>query len=348
MIISTNREESEESFEDLLLHTKYKLEKTAQESPEFFLSRESQKFEVDVAEAMRHAALYTPFEETIHHYSGIKFPDIVAKKYFGVEVKTTVQSHWRTTGNSIFESTRVEDVKKIYLLFGKLSDPIEFKYRKYEDCLCDIVVTHSPRYLIDMNLQEGETIFDKVGVDYDSFRNLSNPFKPITQYYRDKLSPGEDLWWLEAKSDTVENPSTPLAIRLWRNLDIGLKRQIIVRSFVFFPEIFGSDYKRISPWLVQEYGVISPSLRDTFSAGGRCVLPGPLQKWGELPHMYSVFFENISTFKQLLRREDINKLLYYWGIEELRNERLVTWAELVRNYLEPKNVAPFLDILNIN
>ena len=33
---------------------------------------------------------------------------------------------------------RVEDVEHIFILFGKLHKPVEFKTRRYEDCLCDI------------------------------------------------------------------------------------------------------------------------------------------------------------------------------------------------------------------
>lgn len=49
-------------------------------------------------------------------------------------------------GGSVAEGTRVEDVEHIFILFGKLHKPVEFRTRRYEECLCDIAVTHSPRY----------------------------------------------------------------------------------------------------------------------------------------------------------------------------------------------------------
>jgi len=65
----------------------------------------------------------TIFENQIELVSGQKFPDIVAyinqNKAFGVEVKTTKQKKWKSTGSSIFEGTRVPNVENIYLLFGK-------------------------------------------------------------------------------------------------------------------------------------------------------------------------------------------------------------------------------------
>jgi hypothetical protein len=105
----------------------------------------------------------------------------------GVEVKTTKQNHWTTTGNSVLESTRVDGIERIFMLFGKMVNPVEFKCRPYEDCLSDVVVTHSPRYLINMNLQAGQTIFDKLDIPYDTLRNNPNPLKPITDYYRQFL-----------------------------------------------------------------------------------------------------------------------------------------------------------------
>ena len=95
----------------------------------------------------------TPFRvEEIRLVSAQYFPDIIAEKYYGVEVKSTKENHWTSTGSSIVESTRDKNVENIYMLFGKLGGKTaEFKCRPYEDCLSDIAVTHSPRYLINMN-----------------------------------------------------------------------------------------------------------------------------------------------------------------------------------------------------
>ena len=61
----------------------------------------------------------------------------------------------------------------------QLGSPIEFRARAYEECLSEVVVTHSPRYLIDMNLEKGKTIFDKINISYDTLRKKQNPIKPI-------------------------------------------------------------------------------------------------------------------------------------------------------------------------
>lgn len=70
----------------------------------------------------------TPFDpKQVVLVSGHTFPDIVAERYFGVEVKSTKHNHWTSTGSSIVESTRSEWVDNIYMLFGKLGgNPPEF------------------------------------------------------------------------------------------------------------------------------------------------------------------------------------------------------------------------------
>lgn len=110
----------------------------------------------------------TPFENTLYHTADRDFPDIVAMDVFGVEVKATKKDDWTSIGNSILESSRVQSVEKIYILFGKLGGIPQVKYRDYESCLKGISVTHYPRYQIDMQLPEGESIFEKIGIPYDT------------------------------------------------------------------------------------------------------------------------------------------------------------------------------------
>ena len=73
--------------------------------------------------------------------SGASFPDIVAKKYYGVEVKSTIKNQWKSIGSSILESTRDQNVERIYLTFGKLGKPVAFRSRPYEQFLSGISVT---------------------------------------------------------------------------------------------------------------------------------------------------------------------------------------------------------------
>ena len=211
MLISSNKDVENKDFENLIDLTTNILKENSIKQNDRYLKLLGDKLEDEVYEVMCSCAQNTPFEGTIELVSGQKFPDIIANNYYGVEVKSTKQNHWRTTGNSVLESTRVIDIQRIYMLFGKIYNPIEFKCRLYQDCLYDVIVTHSPRYVIDMDLTLGNTIFDKVGIDYDNIRLSSNPIKPFKEYYRNKLSEGQELWWL----DNEEYKPDSIVFRIW-------------------------------------------------------------------------------------------------------------------------------------
>lgn len=184
MVISKNPEPRKEIFQSLLDNTIAFLKSDSKKNQKTYETLLGNKLEGVVADIMSERAKGSPFENSIELISGQKFPDIIAKKYYGVEVKTSKQDHWTTTGNSVLESTRVEGVERIYMLFGKMVSPFDFKCRPYEECLSEVVVTHSPRYLIDMNLPAGQTIFDKLKIPYDTLRTSTNPIKPIVNYYK--------------------------------------------------------------------------------------------------------------------------------------------------------------------
>jgi len=206
MIISENKKPRLPVFEKVLNKAHENLKKVSEYNSKYFLKRTATEFEEDIYNFLCEASKNTPFENTIELISGYKFPDIVANKLYGVEVKTTKQNHWKSTGNSVLETTRVEDVSNIFIYFGKLSEPLAFRYKLYQDCLYDIAVTHSPRYLIDMELNEGETIFSKLGIDYNRLRTLPNPAKPFVEYYRKHTKPGEEPWWMD-EHNTIVNPT---------------------------------------------------------------------------------------------------------------------------------------------
>lgn len=111
------------------------------------------------------------------------------------------------------------------MTFGKLGgNPIEFLSKPYEQCLYGIAVTHMPRYLIDMRLNQGETIFDKMGVPYDDLRKMDNPIAPVAKYYRSQLKEGESLWWTGDSSDETVSAT----IKLWKNVSPEDKRKYTI------------------------------------------------------------------------------------------------------------------------
>src|SRR5699024_26714 len=104
--------------------------------------------------------------------------------------------------------------------------------------LSDIVVTHSPRYKINMELDDGETIFDKLEVGYDELRNSENSIGIVKDYYRRYLKEGEKLWWID--SEPLEEQSVTPYVKLWNTLERAEKKELQIKGFCWFPEIFSN------------------------------------------------------------------------------------------------------------
>jgi hypothetical protein len=271
----------------------------------------------------------TPFENSIECTPGQSFPDIIANKLYGVEVKTTIKNHWRTTGNSVLESSRVADVERIFILFGKLVNPIEFRYRPYEECLAEVVVTHSPRYLIDMNLSPNNTIFDKINIPYDDLRKRSNPIKEITSYYKKELKKGDELWWLDQQEPSVSN----IIIKIWNNLSDKDRELMKIKAFVYFPELLSNNqdkFSRLSMWLITKQGVVCPNLRDTFTGGGRKDIIINQNKYLQAPKILYNLSNYISEVKRILLDTPAEELSEYWGLKTNDLTKVGDWIGLIK------------------
>ena len=265
MIVFENGEPGLPEFESVISRMDRLLNEDAAQREAYYEKRSGKPLEEDVCGMAREAAKGTAFDGAIRLVSGHRFPDIMASKHYGIEVKSAEKDSWRSVGGSILESTRIEGVERIYLTFGKLGKPVRFLSRPYEQCMSGIAVTHYPRYLIDMSLKAGETIFDKMGVPYDELRKLDNPIVPVSRYYKSALKPGESLWW--AGDDAGDNAS-PATIKLWSALPHDQQDKFRAVGYALFPEILGNDsikkYNRFALWLVARQGVVCTNIRDIF------------------------------------------------------------------------------------
>jgi hypothetical protein len=343
MIISANPEPNRSEFDALLKSTLIELNNHALKSSKAISILTGNKLEPYVKNVMSDLAIGTVFENSIEEIGGQKFPDIVAKKYYGVEVKTTTQNHWKTTGNSVLESTRVEDVERIFMLFAKLASPIEFRCRPYEDCLSEVVVTHSPRYLIDMNLEEGKTIFDKIKMPYDTLRKTENPLRQIVDYYKSKLKPGEDLWWIDQENSKPSN----LVIKIWNNLSAKEKQEIKNKAMVYFPELFSNSsdkFGRLAIWLVTQEGVVCPNIRDLFTAGGKGTIETSGAVYQNVPRIFLNLSDNIDFVIETIEQTSPTELSEYWGVKTSDKKKIADWIELVSAHADKIQSAKHLSI----
>ena len=346
MIISANSQPHRNEFDALLSSTITELNSHAKKSAKLISDLTGNKLEPYVKDVMTDLAFGTAFENSIELIGGQKFPDIVAKKYYGIEVKTTTQNHWKTTGNSVLESTRVEDVERIFMLFAKLASPIEFRCRPYEECLSEVVVTHSPRYLIDMNLEEGKTIFDKINIPYDVLRKKENPLRQIVDYYKSKLKPGEDLWWIDQENSNASN----LVIKIWNNLSLKEKQDLKIKAMIYFPELFSKSndkFGRFAIWLVTREGIVCPNIRDLFTAGGKSDFLVGKKKYKNVPRIFLNLFDNSDSIIQTLMTTSSVELSEYWGIKTTDKRKIADWIELVSSHAKNISDAKHLDIKQI-
>ncbi|QGX65211.1 hypothetical protein GPA07_07120 [Bacillus sp. ms-22] len=264
------------------------------------------------------------------------FPDIVIGETFGIEVKYTKSEKWESTGNSIFEGTlRKEVTDQIYTFFGrKVGKKIEVIHRYYEDCLADIKVTHSPRFFLNMEVGSGESILHKIGITYGEFKAMNSleKSKVLKDYVRSTLGEGESLWWLD------EEESVSPRVKEFRKLQEYKKQNIIAEGMALFPEVFSNSstkYLNLSVYLLQEYQIVSSSLRDAFSAGGKA----NIEVCGEpqiIPKVYGKLYVNAKKIEKILSEIELDKLQEYWkgqGADVIVNEenKIKVWQELIDN-----------------
>lgn len=348
MVITTYKDALRADFETLLTYMVKALRQSAASNPKKYLKYSSFDIEKISCDFLTQYAIGTDFENTIELISGQSFPDIIANQYYGVEVKTTKSNHWKSIGSSVAEGTRVQGVERIYMLFGKLASPIDFKCKPYEDCLSEVVVTHSPRYQIDMNLAEGETFFDKLEVPYDVLRKQSNPIKTVLDYYRKRLKPGETTWW----ADTGESKVSNVLIRLWNSLSALEKREIIITSFCLFPEIFSNSttkFARVNIWLATVKGIVVPNIRDIFTAGGKAIISFK-DKSFQVPRIIYKIYELSDEILDRLNELEYENIKEYWGEQHLLtpSDQLANlWIDMVTDYALEISNFPLKDFLEI-
>ena len=346
MILSEKTDAALDAFTSLLNESKERLNRAAADKPNLYRKLKAQKLEPVVRDTMLEVAKGTEFEDKIILVSGHTFPDIVAlvnkNKNFGVEVKSTTQDHWQSFGNSVLESLRYENVQRIFLMFGKLGgERVEFRARPYEECLSEVTVTHYPRYHIDMELPIGKTIFDKINSTYDEVRKLDNPVKPFADYYRSQLKDGESLWWLG--DNQAEQQEQNIKVRLWRTLEREEKDLLTARAFAWFPDVITKKnkekYERYVLWLVTEYGIVIPNVRDEFSAGGKAEMYVNGNDYGKVPQVY----DRIYTLRYRIAYEILTAsdeiIWLHWRVKNLpKSSRIEYWINLVSQKIDTKPI----------
>ena len=319
-----------QTFDNLIQETLRFLENDAQVYPELY-TKSGEAFEPLVVKALESAVGSLNVNVEIKYKAGGHgFPDVVVTaetgEKYGIEVKSSTAkgNSWKINGNSVMGSTSEPGILRNVIIFGKLRlGDCMFRAKDYKDSIANVVVTHSPRYYIDLDLKGGETFFEKANISYNDLVSSENPIELITDYFR---SQGHKAWWL-AKS-------TPAAIRQLGDLSPDEQAGILAYGFVHFPEIMSKSNKKFSQfasWLASDNSIVDASLRDKFTAGGKVDLSVSGHDYSRLPQVFRRMHQCRMVILAELENCDSDILQEDWGqsVPESVEDRKTKWIELV-------------------
>ncbi|MDD9797696.1 MAG: hypothetical protein OXT03_01060 [Alphaproteobacteria bacterium] len=318
--------DNEKEFEEILDKAVDNLKTAVKLAP----SMDSFEFEDSTFKAIQEAAKGTGFERKIKKTSKGAFPDIICKPY-GVEVKQVLKNKPITRGNSIFESSRVQGVQKVYLVMfwhARKAETANIIWRRYQDIINGIAITHSPRYSLDAELSDEENLFEQIGISYDKFRLLSQDemMKQVRELYR-KRGQDKNLWWLETQD------REPL--RFLKSASDTERSCLIGETFFLCPQIFGKNQQKfdavVAYWLSR--GFVCHALRDEFSSGGKKTLDN-VKVQRIIYHAVCTQRDDIIRAAKTLESDVIQQ---FWELESddkvpPPNKRIQEWLCLVRKH----------------
>jgi hypothetical protein len=201
------------------------------------------------------------------------FPDIAMGEY-GVEVKFTLNDTWRSVANSVLETQRIESVKQIYIVFGKMGGVPEVRWADYRQSVVHVRTSHVPRFEVEIPTERvavKKSLFENMGIKYDEFRQLPMQEKmKFIRTYAKKIHPDGRLWWIEDKPEG--DHTIPIQARLYTNLTTAEKTKYRAEAALLCPTIVKSGrsrnkYDDMVLYLLTYYGVLCHQARDLFSAG---------------------------------------------------------------------------------
>jgi len=269
------------------------------------------------------------------------FPDIAMGEY-GVEVKFTLNDTWRSVANSVLETQRVESVKQIYIIFGKMGGIPEVRWGDYEQSVIHVRTSHVPRFEVELSTKEAapkKVLFEEMGIRYDDFRKLpmQEKMKYIRAYAR-KIHPDGRLWWIEDKE--TDEHTVPLQARLYTNLPQEEKTRLRAEAALLCPQIVDSGrsrnkYDDMVLYLLTYHGIICHQARDLFSAGS-VANPKNDDEGGIYIERALKLIER--EMRDAALRMDAALFVEYWGENVAPERRIFRWLEKADEYA--KNWKP--------
>jgi hypothetical protein len=258
------------------------------------------------------------------------FPDI-AMGEFGVEVKFTLNDTWRSVANSVLETQRIETVKHIYIVFGKMGGTPEVRWGDYEQNVIHVRTSHVPRFEIELPTEKAtvkQSLFEEMGIRYDDFRKLKmqEKMRYIRAYAR-KIHPDGRLWWIDEKE--TDEHTVPIQARLYTNLTTEEKTKLRAEAALLCPTIVESGrsrnkYDDMVLYLLTYHGVLCHQARDLFSAGS--VANPKNDDEGGIYIERALKLIEVEMRSAALRMDDA-LFVEYWGESVAPEKRITRWLE---------------------
>ena len=151
----------------------------------------------------------------------------------------------------------------------------------------------------------------------------------VRKYARDRMKPGERLWWLEEKQD--EGHSLPMQVQLFSNLTNEEKLKMRAEASLLCPQIVGSGRNRtkyIDPimYLLTYHGILTT--RDAFSAGSAAGPErGGIYVQRALKRIQPQMAEAAHYLESALFVE-------YWGKNYAPERRIKAWLAMADKYAQ--------------
>jgi len=314
---------TEAEFEQVLAIVCQKLTIQARESP----FRTSKEFENRVREVVQET-INNPLIEIDFDPHPQAFPDIAIGE-FGIEAKFTTNDTWRSVANSVLERNRIDEVKKIYLVFGKMGGIPEVRSGQYEKCVMHVRTSHVPRFEVEIYPEPEQSLFEKMGISYDQFRISPMEAKMgyIRDYARGRLKDGERLWWLE---DNPESDHTlPIQARLYTKLAKSEQTRLRAEAILLCPQVVKSGnardkYEDVAMFLLTYHGVLAHQVRDQFSAGS---VANPKNDDAGGIYIQRALKLLEQEMLDAAQRMDDDLFIEYWGESVPPPERIEKWLQ---------------------
>lgn len=215
----------------------------------------------------------------VNHHGGHSFPDVsFTGSGVGIELKGAT-SNRKFNGNSVVASTMLPNLKKIFLMYW-IGSAGDIGHKDYFDCVATPVVTHSPRFQLDIDLDKNTSMFgtgpDKVGtIDEVIFTSNGIDSEKIIKWMSDKAKrKGETPWWISTDESL---PTGSTGITKFTNMPEDKKRQFLKCAFLSFPKILDktspTKYNGLFEWAILTHSAYTT--RDDYSAGGQITITLP-------------------------------------------------------------------------